>query len=178
MSPDILERLLEAAIWAPSAHNRQPWRFVVLTRVQDRRRLAEAMAARLRQDLEADGVAPEVIEADAARSLARLTGAPVLILACLSMTDMDTYPDASRQEAEHIMAVQSVAMAAQNLLLAAHVEGLGACWMCAPLFCGDIVLETLDLNPTWEPQGIIAIGYPDEQREKTRAPLDTRVIFL
>jgi F420 biosynthesis protein FbiB-like protein len=178
VSRDILERMLEAAIWAPSAHNRQPWRFVVLTRAQDRRRLAEAMAARLRQDLEADGVPPEAIEADAARSLARLTGAPVLILACLSMADMDTYPDASRQEAERIMAVQSVAMAAQNLLLAAHVEGLGACWMCAPLFCGDVVQETLDLSSTWEPQGIIAIGYPAEQREKTRAPLDTRVTFL
>ena len=175
---DSLERLLEAAIWAPSAHNRQPWRFVVLTRAEDRRRLAEAMAARLRRDLEADGVAPEVIEADAARSLARLTGAPVLILACMTMIDMDTYPDAKRQEAEHLMAVQSVAMAAQNLLLAAHVEGLGACWMCAPLFCGDVVRETLGLSADLEPQGLVALGYPAEQREKTRAPLDSRVTFI
>jgi F420 biosynthesis protein FbiB-like protein len=175
---EILERLLEAAIWAPSAHNRQPWRFVVVTRAEDRRRLAEAMAARLRRDLEADGVAPEVIEADVARSLTRLTGAPALILVCMTMIDMDTYPDAKRQEAERIMAVQSVAMAAQNALLAAHAQGLGACWMCAPLFSGDVVRETLDLSDDLEPQGLIALGFPAEEREKTRAPLGSRVTFL
>jgi len=38
-------------------------------------------------------------------------------------------------QAERIMATQSVALAVQNLLLAAHDRGLGACWMCAPLFC-------------------------------------------
>ena len=175
---DVLERLLEAAIWAPSAHNRQPWRFVVLTRAADRRRLAEAMAARLRRDLGADGVAQEVIEADAARSIGRLTGAPTLIVVCMTMVDMDTYPDARRQEAERTMAVQSVAMAAQNLLLAAHAEGLGACWLCAPLFCGDVVRDTLALSADMEPQGIIALGYPAEGREKTRAPLDTRVTYI
>lgn len=174
---EVLERLLEAAVWAPSAHNRQPWRFVVLTRAGDRRQLAEAMAARLRRDLQADGVAPEAIEADATRSIARLTGAPALIVVCMTMADMDTYPDARRQEAERVMAVQSVAMAAQNLLLAAHAEGLGACWLCAPLFCGDVVRDTLGLSADLEPQGIIALGYPAERREKTRAPLGTRVTF-
>lgn len=175
---DRLERLLDAATWAPSAHNRQPWRFVVLTRAEDRSRLAEAMAARLRRDLEADGVPAEAIQADTARSIARLTGAAVLIVVGMTMQDMDTYPDARRQDAERTMAVQSVAMAAQNLLLMAHAEGLGACWLCAPLFCGDVVRDTLELSADWEPQSIIALGYPDEQREKTRQPLDTRVKFV
>ena len=58
------------------------------------------------------------------------------------------------------MAVQSVAMAVQNLLLAAHAEGLGACWMCAPLFCAEIVCRALDLPADWEPQALITLGYP------------------
>ena len=37
------------------------------------------------------------------------------------------------------MAVQSVALAVQDMLLRAHAEGLGACWMCGPLFCPDVV---------------------------------------
>jgi coenzyme F420-0:L-glutamate ligase/coenzyme F420-1:gamma-L-glutamate ligase len=174
---EVLLRLLEAATWAPSAHNRQPWRFVVLPGDAAKRRLADAMAARLEADLRADGVPEDAIAADTGRSRRRLMGAGALILICLSMADMDDYPDARRQSFERTMAVQGVAMAAQNLLLAAHAEGLGAVWMCAPLFCQDTVRAALDLPPDFEPQGVIALGYPAEDREKGREPLETRVVF-
>ena len=103
------------------------------------------MGDRLRADRLADGDPAGAVEADAARSLARIAGAPVVVVVCLTLADMDHYPDARRAQAEYLMAVQSVAMAVQNLLLAAHAEGLGACWMCAPLFCGDAVRGALDL---------------------------------
>ena len=173
----LIERLVEAACWAPSAHNRQPWRFVVLDEEGRKRQLAEAMGARLTDDLRADGLEEVQIARDVARSRRRLTGAPVLLLVCLSMQDMDRYPDPVRQQYERLMAAQSVAMAAQNLLLVAHAEGLGACWLCAPLFCPDVVRETLNLPEAFEPQGVIALGYPAEQRTKTRKPLETRLIF-
>ena len=173
---EVVKRLLEAAIWSPSAHNRQPWRFVVIQSDEEKRRLAEAMAAQLRADLQADGIDEAIITADTGRSQRRLTGASVLILVCMTMVDMDTYPDARRQEHEHTMAAQSVAMAAQNLLLMAHAEGLGACWMCGPLFCQGVVRETLDLPDDYEPQGIIGLGYPAQERKKTRQALESRVI--
>jgi len=91
---------------------------------------------------------------------------------------MDTYPDARRQQNEWIMAVQSTAMAGQNLLLAAHALGLGACWMCAPLFCPAVVRETLSLPPDWQPQAILTVGYPAEQKEKSRHPLHRRVLYF
>jgi F420 biosynthesis protein FbiB-like protein len=152
-----LGRLLEAARLAPSAHNRQPWRFVVV-QGEARARLAEAMAARLRADRLADGAAPAVVEADAARSRARLTQAPSAVLVCLTMEAMDRYPDPRRNAAERMMAVQSVAMAGENLLLAASAEGWGACWMCAPLFAGDEARRALDLPQDWEPQGLVLLG--------------------
>ncbi|MEJ2148807.1 MAG: nitroreductase family protein [Chloroflexota bacterium] len=173
----LIERLVEAACWAPSAHNRQPWRFVVLDEEGRKRQLAEAMGARLTDDLRADGLEEAQIARDVARSHRRLTGAPVLLLVCLSMQDMDRYPHPVRQQHERLMAAQSVAMAAQNLLLVAHAEGLGACWLCAPLFCPDVVRATLGLPEAFEPQGVIALGYPAEQRTKTREPLETRLIF-
>ena len=172
-----VRRLLEAAIWSPSAHNRQPWRFVVIRSDEEKRRLAEAMAAQLRVDLQADGTGEDIIAADTERSQRRLTGASVLILVCLSMVDMDTYPDVRRQEHEHTMAAQSTAMAAQNLLLMAQAEGVGACWMCGPLFCQDVVRQTLNLPADYEPQGVIGLGYPAQTRQKTRHPLGSRVIF-
>lgn len=174
---DVVERLLTAAIWGPSAHNRQPWRFVVIQSPEQKHQLASAMGEKLRRDLEADNLDPVLIEADVARSYNRMTAAPVLILLCLTMSDMDVYDDARRAHHEYIMAVQSVAMAGQNILLTAHEVGLGACWMCAPLFCPDVVRSALDLPEDWEPQGLVTVGYPAQEREKTRKPIETSVLW-
>lgn len=174
---DVIESLLDVAIWAPSAHNRQPWRFVVIQDDAQKAALASAMAARLRADLSADQVPAEIIEKDTARSYARITGAPVVIVVCMTLRDMDTYPDARRSHNETLMAVQSVAMAGQNLLLAAHDAGLAACWMCAPLFCPDTVQEALELADDWQPQGMVTLGYAAETRQKDRYPLAQVVLW-
>ncbi len=176
--PALVEGVLEAAIWAPSAHNRQPWRFAVLQDPAPKERLARAMGARLRADRLADGDPVDAVERDAGRSYLRITGAPVVIVACLSMADMDTYPDARRANAERMMAAQSTALAVGNLLLAAHSLGLGACWLCAPLFCPDTVREALDLPADWEAQGLVTMGWPAEAKTKDRVPLERRVVYV
>ncbi|MCS7059963.1 MAG: nitroreductase family protein [Anaerolineae bacterium] len=179
VSDEIIRRLLEAGARAPSPHNRQPWRFAVIRNTW-RARLADAMGKRLRADLTHDGVAPTQIEQDVARSYQRLTSAPVLILVCLSMADMDVYPDGRRNQAERWMAGQAVAAAIQNMLLAATELGLGACWMCAPLFCPDTVIETLGLPTDWEPQGLITLGYPDPEapaKRRARKAIDTITLW-
>jgi len=169
---ETLDRVLAAARWAPSAHNRQPWRFAILTAFDWKDRLARAMGDRLRRDRLADGDPVAAIDQDVTRSYARITGAPVAIVVALDMADMDHYPD-DRRRAEHTMAVQSAAMAVQNLLLAAHAEGLGACWMCAPLFCPDVVTEALGLAKGWEPQAIVTLGRPaGPGKPATRRPID------
>ena len=172
-----VRRLLEAARLAPSAHNRQPWRFVVLTEERHRARLADAMAARLRSDRLGDGADPVEIEADAARSRHRLTQAPCAILACLTLQPMDHYLDTRRAAAEERMAVQSVAMAGENLLLAAAAEGLAACWMCAPLFAPQEARRALGLPEGWDPQGIILLGEPAED-PKPRGRLTLEEVTL
>ena len=173
VSREVVERLLTAAVWSPSAHNRQPWRFVVLTEASAKEQLAQAMGDKLRADRLADGDPPAVVEQDATRSYARITEAPITILACLTLAEMDNYMDERRARAEYLMAVQSVAMALQNLLLAAHAEGLGACWMCAPLFCPAVVREALALPMDWEAQALITLGYPAsaDRRPAQRQPL-------
>ena len=93
------------------------------------------------------------------------------------MEEMDVYPDPARAEAEWLMAVQSTALACQNLLLAAHHYGLGGCWMCAPLFVPDTVRGILNLPETWHPQALITLGYPAETKEKERLPLEERVLW-
>jgi F420 biosynthesis protein FbiB-like protein len=174
---EVMLTLLDAARWSPSAHNRQPFRFAVVIDLERKEALARAMGARLRRDLEADGAPEAVIAADTGRSYARITGAPALIALCLTMVDMDTYPDPTRAGHEYLMAAQSTAMAGQNILLAAHELGLGACWMCAPLFCPDVVRAALDLPDDWQPQALITLGYPAESKDKPRRPLETMILW-
>jgi len=170
--------VLEAARWAPSAHNAQPWRFIVIRDKEVKERLARAMAKKWVEDMLRDGVPEEIAEKRASESIERFMSAPVLIVACLTMEDMDKYPDEVRQRAEYLMAVQSVASAIQNLLLAAHAAGLGACWYCAPLFCPEVVREILKIPPQVDPQALITLGFPDEEPEPPpRLPLNLIVHY-
>lgn len=170
-------QILESASWAPSAHNRQPWRFVIIDNAACKERLALSMGRRLRHDLTADKAPPAVIDKDARRSYDRINSAPLIILICMTLADMDVYSDDRRNRHERTMAVQSAAMAGQNMMLMASSLGLGACWMCAPLFCPDIVRQVLDLPEGWIAQGMITIGFPAQTREKTRQALETRVLW-
>ncbi|MEZ4708423.1 MAG: nitroreductase family protein [Caldilineaceae bacterium] len=172
----ILEKLLTAAVWAPSAHNRQPWRFCIATEQSTKERLSAHMSERWRQDLTADGAAAEFVERRIAISHIRLTSAAALVIACATLDNMDVYPDTLRNQAEWAMTVQSTALACQNLLLAAHQYGLGACWMCAPLFVPELVQDVLQLPASWQPQALITLGYPAQgyaahEIVKERAPL-------
>lgn len=172
ISPEVLERLFACAAAAPSAHNRQPWRFAVIEDAPRKAAVARAMAARLAADRRRDGDSEEAIANDVARSHARLTGAPVLILVCLTLEHAHFYPDPVRQQAEFLMAVQGTAMAAQNLMLAAHAEKLASCWLCAPLFCPDVAKTVFGIADTWQPQGLIALGEAaDGGRARPRRPV-------
>lgn len=153
----VLEQVLETAIYAPSAHNLQPWRFVVLTDPAVKRRLGLALTGAMRRDMEAEGVAEEAIAERVARSLRRLDEAPVVVLLCRDRTAVKV----DRPE-EHHMGVQSVALAGLQLLLAAHAAGLGGVWICWPLYAREEARSALNLPATWEPQGMVFLGYPAE----------------
>lgn len=159
----VLRRILEAARWAPSAHNAQPWRFVVLQEHRNKRRLAEAMAQAWDRDLKDDGVPAKLRDGLITESIERFSSPPIVVIVCKTMEDMESYPDERRLRAEHTMAVQSVAVSIQNMLLASHGEGVGACWFCAPLFCPDVVRETLGIPDGVEPQALITMGRPAER---------------
>jgi len=173
VSNEVLSIVLEAAQWAPSAHNAQPWRFVTIRDAALKRRLAEAMANRWDKDMTKDNVPPEEREKLVKTSVERFTRAPIVIVACLTMEDMDKYPDKKRQRIEYVMAVQSFAAAIENMLLAAHAEGLSSCWFCAPLFCQDTVRKILNIPSHVEPQALITMGYSiDKPNPPSRKPLE------
>jgi coenzyme F420-0:L-glutamate ligase / coenzyme F420-1:gamma-L-glutamate ligase len=160
VSKEVVKELLIAAGSAPSAHNAQPWRFLVLADAGVKRELALAMTQAWAEDLADDDVTinKEMRKARVERS----ANAPVLILACLTMDGMQKFNDKKRQKIERDLAIQSLGAAIENLLLAAHAAGLGACWYCAPSFCKDKVREMLEIPKPVEPHAFITLGYPCE----------------
>ena len=158
---DLIEEVLVAAGWAPSAHNAQPWRFIILTEDKAKKELAEAMAEVWVADMAKDSV--KIEEEVRKVKVGRFASAPVLILACSTMEGMNKQPDAERQVVEHDLAMQSLGAAMQNLLLTAYSKGLGACWFCAPSFCKSTVRTALKIPENMEPQALIAMGYSNEK---------------
>ena len=176
---EVMERVLEAARWAPSPHGRQPWRFAVISQEETKARLAEAMGEEWRANLEMDGQSLEVVEKRLEGSRKRLLAAPVLVLLCLYLEDLDIYPDSARQQNETAMAVQSLGATAQNMLLAAYSLGLDVGWMCAPLFCPEKVTEALGLDPRLIPHALLTLGYAkgDPLRRRSRKSLAELVVY-
>ena len=164
VSREVVYSILDLARWAPSAHNAQPWRCIVIDDENVKVKLANEMGTAWLSDMLRDGVAKEKAEEIVKlESWKRITESPVIIIVCLTMENMHKYPDMRRQRAEYLMGVQSVAAYIQTLLLSAHYHGLGACWVCARLFCPSAVRKVLGLPRNVEPQAMITMGYADEK---------------
>jgi coenzyme F420-0:L-glutamate ligase/coenzyme F420-1:gamma-L-glutamate ligase len=158
---ELVNQVLAAAGSAPSAHNVQPYRFIVLADAQVKQELAEVMAQDWAADLTMDGL---TVTADKRREKAeRFAKAPVLILACIIMDGLQSYPDERRQKSMRDLAVQSLGAALENLLLAAYAAGLGACWYAAPCFCKETVRKKLKIPQAVEPQAFVVLGYAEEK---------------
>ncbi|MEI6176421.1 MAG: nitroreductase family protein [Verrucomicrobiota bacterium] len=157
-----LDCLLDAAHWAPSNHNRQPWKFFI---IEDRGRIRE-IAEQVRVGMESKlRSLPEVAAVHSAGLVQYGTffaDAPVLIVAmhklpiaaAAGLWEITPHPELVSGEP------LSVAMAMQNLLLAAHTLGLGACVMSAPLLA-DNIAEVLHAPPGCAITSLIAVGHPD-----------------
>lgn len=154
----ICAELVAAAALAPSPHGRQPWRFVIVGHEHGRETLIQAMADEWRTQLQHDSADPSQIDSRIHASTQRIRHAPLLIMPCVDTSVIDSYPDSNRQQAEYLMAVQSIGCAIQNILLRAVDLGYDAGWMCAPIFCPDVVRSALHLATTDIPQALIPIG--------------------
>jgi len=139
-----------------------------------RNRLGDALTTKMRADMIATGVTETEINARAKRSRQRLDEAPVVILLCRDVTAVR-----GEEPEEVTMAVQSVAAAGLQLLLAAHAEGLGGNWICWPLYAQKAACEALELPETWEPQAMFILGYAEgEPREKALQGLDEIIRYI
>ncbi len=173
---EVLEKVLDAAVLAPSASNKQPWRFFVL---EDRDAL-RALAAEVRAEKERIGT--HIAEDFAPSFLAygdyftRFEDAPLVIapaarpLAVLSNLVADTLDDETKRTISR-MEVESgligTSLAVGNILLAAHALGLGASAMTGPMIARAAVSRAFGIPDGWSVVALVALGYPAEVPNKT-----------
>jgi coenzyme F420-0:L-glutamate ligase/coenzyme F420-1:gamma-L-glutamate ligase len=165
-----LRRAVAVALTAPAPHHSTPIRFAWVRDAQRRSVLLDAMAARWREHLEADGRPSDEVE----RRMRRgdlLRRAPELVLAFRAGDGMHTYSDEARRLGERTMFTVAGGAAVQSLLVALAAEGLGSCWVGSTIFAPDVVRAALDLPPDWQPLGAVAVGVP-AQPLQPRQPRD------
>jgi len=156
---DAIDRALTAALTAPAPHHSLPWRFIVIESADARAALCDAMALAWADDLRGDGFDDAAITQRLRRGDV-LRRATMIVVPCVVLDAAHNYPDQRRARAERDMFVLSAGAAVQGLLVTLAAEGLGSAWVSSTLFCADVARSALDLDPSWEPMGAVAIGHP------------------
>ena len=135
----ILNKILEAAWWAPSAGNLQAREFILVTDPELKRKLCNA-----------------------ALGQSFIEEAPIDIVVC---TNERRSAQRYGQRGKELYCIQDATASVQNILLAAHALGLGTCWVGA--FSEENVSEALNLPNGVKPIAIIPLGYPAEHPSVT-----------
>jgi len=162
-SRDLIESVIDAAIWAPNHHLTEPWRFVVITGDQ-RMRLGEALAKALKNDPTQKQINEEMLRVEREKPLR----APVIIAVISS----------PREEEKIVQQEEVVAggAALQNMLLAAHSLGFGTMIKTGSHAYLEPVREYLGLKGKESLIGFVYLGYPIEPpRPSKRSPLGSKV---
>jgi len=167
----VLEQLLEAAVTAPSASNKQPWRFLV---VESRETIAR-MAVAVRETTAR--IAARIPESSQAAFRAygdyftRFEHAPAVIVPihrALHLLSNLVDEEVTSGERKAIVAMEEnsgligTALALQNLLLMAHAMGLGASGMTGPLVAEPALRAILEVPTGWGIVALVPVGWPDE----------------
>ncbi|MBI4317253.1 MAG: nitroreductase family protein [Chloroflexi bacterium] len=180
---DILQ-LLDAARWAPSGSNQQPWRFIVVSCRRHIEEMASAVRRRIEEKSRDDSLDRRVRAwLRALRpSLTFFGDAPVVIAVAVrpyevgartlesleSLMDEDGCPEKLGSSA-----------AIQNLLLAAHALGYGACWMTGPLIAKTELESILGITAPWKLAAVIPLGHPVQSLDsRPRKPLAEIVTWV
>ena len=171
---EVLDWIVEVASWAFSASNRQDWEFAFITSLPIKKKMGEMVRARWKSILEEKNVGSVTEELQPySKNFDWFSDAPVLMVISAKRPQSFLY-HLLGDAAEDVAGTKlSAAMAAQNVMLAAHAAGLGSCCITGALVAQDSLRELLGLGQRKEIVCLVALGYPAEQPvAPSRKPLE------
>ena len=190
VSQELIVKVMEAAVWAPSGGNGQPWRFYVATGVK-RDALVQAMIEASGPDAPspaeyealAKGIEDRAEGKTADKGLMQMgdEGKTLGYLGSMRFYNAPVLIAVAASEQKKGPSGQSIGAAVENLLLAAHAEGLGACWLGIPLRFSDKIVDGLGIPDDEALVTTVCLGYPDTESPinqmgwgtgRTRLPFD------
>jgi nitroreductase len=160
-----VEKIIEAARWAPSGANSQPWEFVVVRDPEIKNRIAAFVKDFLRLAREVELTRPEDMRwVPAARPVADpgWKDAPVLIVVCGDPRTKKSYPLVTELARGEATFESSLAGAFLHMALAATALGLGCQWVSAasnPLVM-PLIMDALGIPDDLVVYDMLALGYP------------------
>ncbi|MFT5367633.1 MAG: nitroreductase [Candidatus Latescibacterota bacterium] len=158
---DVIERIYEAAIWAPNHHLTEPWRFVVIG--EETKEILAQRYSEIQEAKAADGVSDEARVALKKAGYAKFMSKPTII-AVVCLQDGD--------EVKKREDYAAVCCAMQNVALAGWAEGVGMQWSTGPITLEEATFKLLGVDFRSEYIiGFFYSGYPEEVREPRRKPL-------
>ena len=173
-----IARLLEAARWAPSNHNRQPWRFLVIEDKPLINRLAEAVRQGLSEKLKSLPEAAAAYAGEFTHYATFFSNAPMLLVVVHKQPVSVSAPLLAGLKNPDLVSGEplSAAMAVQNLLLASQALGLGTCVLTGPLLVQDALAGALDLPAGHDLTCLVALGHPTESPAPPRRKTIEQII--
>ncbi|MGQ0548641.1 MAG: nitroreductase family protein [Armatimonadota bacterium] len=163
---EVLEEMLDAAVWAPNHRLTEPWRFYVLTG-DAKQRFAE-IRRRFRAATFPNPEAPEAIKA-----LDRLSQDTIATPALVAAT---VHQAADEEVREEDTAATFIAL--QNLMLVAAERGLGTYMRTGALLRDPELRALLGVEDDRRVLAIVYVGYPDQMPQKRRTPAVERTVWL
>lgn len=168
---EVIEQLLNAAVWAPNHYRTEPWRFFVMTG-EGRGLLGRAYAEIAALEAAAagrEGAEASQVQAGAAAQEQKAYRAPVVIAVAVT-------PTGAAPAEEELAAVHA---AVQNMLLAAHSLGLGAIWRTGAPAYHPAMQAAFGLQGEERLVGFVYAGYPDMTPPQVqRKPVESRTVWL
>ncbi len=174
---DDLRAMLEAARWAPSPENEQPWHFLVIRERQTIDNLRDMVNALLDAQIQAaEDKARKKVLKNRRFGAVNVFDAPVVIVA-LSRPYPNRDPE---NQPVFNQGLQGVSAAIENLHLAAAALGYGGCWVVLPLELGRMEIEAmLGVKKPWFAVALLSIGVPAKPSSNVkRKPLEEIVTFI
>jgi nitroreductase len=157
---EILEKVLDAARYPPSAGNSQPWEFVVVQDAATKESITQSITSGYKEIRKAD---PTMYWAVAVQP--HLSTAPVLIIVCGDRRLQETYPVHLPRE---VLLRQSLAVSIYTLQLAAASFGLATAWATMQTESRETkIRKLLGIPDVYTVDHIVPLGYPDEEKEKS-----------